>query len=622
MAVVKKAKIIRKVLPKSPTDIQGFDEITGGGLPKGRPTLVCGGAGCGKTLFAMEFLVRGATVFNEPGIFISFEETAKELTSNVVSLGFDLEKLVKQKKIWLEHIDVERGEINNNGEYDLQGLFVRIHNAVETIGAKRVVLDTIESLFSALPNPTVLRTELRRLFSWLKKKKVTAIITGERGNGTLTRQGLEEYVSDCVILLDHRVTDQSSIRRLRIVKYRGSTHGTNEYPFLIDEDGFSVLPVTSLGLNHISLSQRISSGIPRLDTMLSGKGYYRGSTILVSGSAGTGKTSLAAQFVEAACKRGERVLYFSFEESPSQFIRNMSSIGIYLEPWVNKGLLNFYATRPTLHGLEHHLTTSIKLIDKIKPQIVILDPIDAFVMGGNQTEVKIMLLRLVDYLKMRNITAFFASLSNAGENQELTDMAISSLIDTWLLLRDIEIGGERNRGLYILKSRGMSHSNQIREFKLTNNGIELLDVYVGPEGVLTGSARLAQETKDAADRLLRQQEITRKHFGIERKREVMEAQIVVLRSDFESEKSEALKIISIETARNERFTEDMANMSKSRKGDIETTQTKGKKIMSKGQNSKKGAKKAPAKTMQEKKNDKRDKKSGTSKQDPLNISKK
>ncbi len=560
-------KFQRKSLPKSPTSIQGLDEITGGGLPKGRPTLICGGAGCGKTLFAMEFLVRGATLYNEPGVFISFEETEKELTANVASLGFDLNHLVERKKIWLEHIYVERGEIEQSGEYDLKGLFVRIHRAIESIGAKRVVLDTIESLFSALPNSTVVRTELRRLFGWLKKKGVTTIITGEKGNGTLTRQGLEEYVSDCVILLDHRVTDQSSIRRLRIVKYRGSTHGTNEYPFLIDEDGFSVLPVTSLGLDHNSSKERISTGIPRLDTMLSGKGYYRGSTVLVSGTAGTGKTSLAAQFVEAACKRGERVLYFAFEESPSQFMRNMSSIGIHLEPWVKKGLLHFHATRPTLHGLEHHLTTTIKLITKVEPQIVILDPIDAFVIGGNQTEVKIMLLRLVDFLKMRNITAMFASLTNGGENQELTDMAISSLIDTWLLLRDIEIGGERNRGLYILKSRGMAHSNQIREFILTDHGIELLDVYVGPEGVLTGSARLSQEAKNDAEQLSRQQEIEHKKSGIELKRAAMEAQIVVLKSEFKAEESETLKLIEMEKANTKKFAEDQAKMAKSRKAD-------------------------------------------------------
>jgi len=574
----KEAQIQRKVLPKSPTSIQGFDEITGGGLPKGRPTLVCGGAGCGKTLFAMEFLVRGATIYNEPGVFISFEETAKELTANVASLGFDLDHLVEQKKIWLEHIDVARGEIEQTGEYDLKGLFVRIHSAIESIGAKRVVLDTIESLFTVLPNAAIVRTELRRLFGWLKKKGVTAIVTGERGNGTLTRQGLEEYVSDCVILLDHRVIDQSSIRRLRIVKYRGSTHGTNEYPFLIDEDGFSVLPVTSLGLDYFSSFERISTGIPRLDTMLSGKGYYHGSTILVSGTAGTGKTSIAAQFVEAACKRGERVLFFTYEESPNQIERNMSSIGINLEPWRKKGLLKFHATRPTLYGLENHLTTSINLINKFVPDIVILDPINAFVLGENQTEVNTMLVRLVDFLKMKRITAFFTNLASADTNMENTDTYISSLIDTWLLLRDIEIGGERNRGLYILKSRGMAHSNQIREFKLTNNGIELLDVYVGPEGVLTGSARLSRETKDQAEQLLRQQEIARKQFGIERKRESMEAQIVVLRSEFEAEKSEALKVIGIETAINERFSVDKEKMAKSRAGDVETKKVKKKKF--------------------------------------------
>jgi circadian clock protein KaiC len=560
-------KFKRKSLPKSPTNIHGLDEVTGGGLPKGRPTLICGGAGCGKTLFAMEFLVRGATVYNEPGVFISFEESEKELIANVTSMGFDLNKLIKQKKIWLEHINVERNNIEQSGDYDLEALFVRIHYAIESIGAKRVVLDTLESLYNELSDTLVLRSALRKLFSWLKKKGVTTIVTAERGDGTFTRNGLEEYVSDCVILLDHRVSDQSSIRRLRIVKYRGSTHGTNEYPFLIDEDGFSVLPVTSIGLDYFSSTERISTGIPRLDTMLSGKGYFKGSTVLVSGSAGTGKTSIAAQFMEAACKRGERVLYFTFEESPNQLVRNMLSIGIDLEPWVRKGLLQFQATRPTLYGLETHLTTSIKLINKNKPDIVIFDPINGFVIGENQSEVKTMLLRLVDFLKMKKVTAFFTSLTSSNETMEPSDIYISSLIDTWLLLRDIEIGGERNRGLYVLKSRGMAHSNQIREFKLTNNGIELLDVYVGAHGVLTGSARLSQETKDDAEQLLRQQEIGSKQFSLERKREAMEAQIIVLRSEFEADESEALKIIGIEKARNETFTQDKIKMAESRTSD-------------------------------------------------------
>lgn len=561
-------KFKRSTLPKSPTSIQGLDEITGGGLPKGRPTLVCGGAGCGKTLFAMEFLVRGATKYKEPGVFISFEETEKELTANVASLGFDLNKLVEQKKIWLEHIHLVRDDIEQSGEYDLEALFIRIHYAIESIGAKRVVLDTLETLFSGLPNPQILRAELHRLFRWLKKKGVTTILTAERGEGTLTLQGLEEYASDCVILLDHRVSNQSSIRRLRIVKYRGSTHGTNEYPFLIDEDGFSVLPESSLSLNNTTSTERISTGIPRLDTMLSGKGYFKGSTVLVSGTAGTGKTSIAAQFVEAACKRGDRVLYFTFEESPNQLMRNMGSIGIILEPWVKKGILQFHATRPTLYGLETHLTTSIKLINQFKPDVVVLDPINAFVVGENRTEVKTLLLRLVDFLKMKRVTAFFTSLSSASDNMEESDVYVSSLIDTWLLVRDIEIGGERNRGLYVLKSRGMAHSNQIREFRLTNHGIELLDVYVGAEGVLTGSARLSQEAKDAAEQLLRQQEIGIKQFGLERKREAMEAQIVVLRSEFEAEQSESLKVIGIEKARNERFTQDKLKMAKSRRGDV------------------------------------------------------
>jgi circadian clock protein KaiC len=575
--IKKTSEFQRKALPKSPTSIQGLDEITGGGLPKGRPTLICGGAGCGKTLFAMEFIVRGATKFNEPGVFISFEETEKDLTANVASLGFDLDSLVKHKKIWLENIRIERNEIEQSGEFDLEALFIRIHHAIESINAKRVVLDSVEILFAGLPDRHILRAELQRLLRWLKKKGITTIITAERGEGSLTRSGLEEYISDCVILLDHRVNDQSSIRRLRIVKYRGSTHGTNEYPFLIDENGFSVLPVTSLGLNYFTSDERISTGIPRLDTMLSGKGYFRGSTVLVSGTAGTGKTSIAAQFVESACKRKERVLYFTFEESPGQLIRNMCSIGINLEPWVKKGLLQFHATRPTLYGLETHLTTSIKLINEFKPSLVILDPINAFVMGENQTEVKTMLLRLVDFLKMKRCTAFFTSLTSAGENIEISDVYIASLIDTWLLLRDIEIGGERNRGLYVLKSRGMAHSNQIREFKLTDNGIELLDVYVGPEGVLTGSARLSQETKDEAEQLLRKQEIGRKQFALERRREAKEAQIVLLQSEFDAEESEALKLIGIEKARNDRFIQDKAKMAKSRKGDVYIKKTMLKK---------------------------------------------
>jgi circadian clock protein KaiC len=558
---------VRKVLPKAPTNIHGLDEITGGGLPKGRPTLVCGGAGCGKTLLAMEFLVHGATKFKEPGVFISFEETEQELTANVASLGFDVAGLVKRKKLWLEHIHIDRGEIEQSGAYDLEGLFIRIHYAIESIGAKRVVLDTVESLFSGLPSPHILRAELRRLLRWLKNKGVTTIVTAERGQGELTREGLEEYVSDCVILLDHRVHDQSSIRRLRIVKYRGSTHGTNEYPFLIDEDGFSVLPVTSLGLNYSSSSERISSGIPRLDSMLTGKGFFRGSTVLASGTAGTGKTSLASQFAESACKKRKRVLFFTFEESPEQLVRNMRSIGIDLAPWMKKGLLQFHAARPTHCGLETHLATSIKLIENFAPDVVVLDPINAFVMGENQRDVKTMLLRLVDYLKMKGITAFFTSLTAGDGAVEITDVYVSSLIDTWLLLRDIEIGGERNRGLYVLKSRGMEHSNQIREFRLTDQGIELLDVYVGPGGVLTGSARLSQEAEDDAVQSLQLQDIVRKQVALERKREAMEAQIVLLRSEFEAEKSEALKVINIEKAKRERFAQDRARMAKSRKGD-------------------------------------------------------
>ena len=564
----------RPQLPKAPTGIQGLDEITGGGLPQGRPTLVCGGAGCGKTLLAMEFLVRGATQFNEPGVFMAFEEAAKDLTQNVASLGFDLKDLVARKKMVLDFVYIERSEIEESGEYDLEGLFIRLGAAIDAIGAKRVVLDTIESLFSGLPNPLILRAELRRLFRWLKDKGVTAIITGESGEGTLTRHGLEEYVSDCVIVLDHRVTEQTSSRRMRVVKYRGSTHGTNEYPFLIDEDGISVLPITSLSLQQTSSTQRIPSGIARLDAMLGGAGYYRGSSVLVSGTAGTGKTSLAAHFSDAACRRGERVLYFCFEESPSQIMRNMRSIGIDLEPWVKKGLLQFHANRPSFAGLEAHLAMKHKVINAFKPQVVILDPLNSFVFGGNETEVKAMLIRLVDFLKTKQITGFFTNLTAGGGALEQSEVAISSLIDTWLLVRDIEIGGERNRGMYILKSRGMAHSNQIREFLLTDHGVELRDVYVGESGVLTGSARLAQEAQEKAAMTTRNQEVELRRVELERKRMSLEAQIAALRAEFAVEETASLKIIGQEKAEKAQLAQERVDMGLSRKADTQQNKPK------------------------------------------------
>jgi circadian clock protein KaiC len=556
-----------KQLPKSPTGIQGLDEITGGGLPKGRPTLICGSAGCGKTLLAMEFLVRGATQFNEPGVFMAFEETEKDLTQNVASLGFDLDDLIKRKKMVLDYVYIERSEIEETGEYDLEGLFVRLEQAIDSIGAKRVVLDTIESLFSGLPNPLILRAELRRLFRWLKDKGVTAIITGERGEETLTRQGLEEYVSDCVIVLDHRVNDQVSSRRMRVVKYRGSTHGTNEYPFLIDENGFSVLPITSLGLQQAVSTQRILTGIPRLDAMLGGAGYYRGSSVLVSGTAGTGKSSLAAHFIEAACSRGERALYFAFEESPNQIMRNMRSIGINLAPWVKQGLLQFQANRPSFSGLEMHLTMMHKAVNAFKPQVVVVDPLNSFVVAGNETEVKAMLMRLVDFLKMNQVTGFFTSLTSGNGALERTDVAISSLIDTWLLLRDIEIGGERNRGLSILKSRGMAHSNQIREFLLTDHGAELRDVYVGAGGVLTGSARLAQEAQEKAADTIRAQEMEHLQLELESKRRTLEAQIAAMRAEFEVQETQILKTIKQKQVREAQLAQEGMEMGQSRKAD-------------------------------------------------------
>ncbi len=556
-----------RALPKAPTGIQGLDEVTGGGFPQGRPTLVCGSAGAGKTLLAMEFLVRGSTQYNEPGVFMAFEESAEDLTKNVRSLGFDLDELIQQKKLAIDFVQIDRNEIDETGDYDLEGLFIRLAAAIDGIGAKRVVLDTIENLFAGLQNEGILRGELRRLFRWLKDRGVSAIITAERGEGALTRHGLEEYVSDCVILLDHRVVDQISTRRLRVVKYRGTAHGTNEYPFLIDEDGFSVLPVTSLGLQHDVSEERISSGIPRLDTMLGGDGFYRGSTVLISGTAGTGKTSLSAHFVDAACRRGERCLYFSFEESPGQLIRNMKSIGLNLEPWVKKDLLRFHSSRATLYGLEMHLAIIHKIVQEFQPQVVVLDPVGSLIQAGNRRDAHVMLIRLIDFLKSRAITAFLTNLTGGGDAVEKTDVEISSIVDSWLFVRDIELGGERNRALYVLKSRGMAHSNQLREFLLTDHGVDLLDVYVGPEGVLTGSSRISQESRENASALARRQETERRHRERMRKRQALEARIEALRKEFEAEEDEASTLISDEASQEELITEGMEAMARSRQAD-------------------------------------------------------
>jgi circadian clock protein KaiC len=540
-SVSNKRTTLKKTLPKTPSGIAGLDEITEGGLPKGRPTLICGAAGSGKTLFAIEFIVRGALNYKEPGVFMAFEEKSDELAINVASLGFDLEKLQKQNLIKLDHVHIDRSEIEETGEYDLDGLFIRLGHAIDSIGAKRVVLDTIENLFSGLGNETILRAELRRLFGWLKEKGVTAIITGEKGDGILTRQGLEEYVSDCVILLEHRVCNQISTRLLRIIKYRGSIHGTNEYPFLIDEDGISVLPITSLTLEAPTSTQRISTGMPTLDNMLEGKGFYRGSSILVSGPAGTGKTSIAVSFVNAACQRKERCLYFAFEESTQQIIRNMKSIGMNLQEHIDNGFLKINASRPTLYGLEMHLVSIYKKIIEFKPKVVIIDPITNLVTIGQLRDVKATLIRLIDFLQKEQITVMFTALTLNTAIGEQTDEGVSSMVDAWIQVKELELNGERNRGMYIIKSRGMGHSNQVREFVINNNGLELVDVFLGPDGILTGSAREAQQLNEVTGEVIRSHALSRKDREIERKRMVLEARIASLREEFESVQEELNK---------------------------------------------------------------------------------
>lgn len=549
---------------KSPTGIRGLDEVTQGGLPQGRPTLLCGSAGCGKTLFGMTFLYNGVVEYNEPGVFLAFEEQPEDLIKNVGSLDYDIEKLIAEKKLAIDHVEIERTKIAESGEYDLEGLFIRLGFAIDSIGAKRVVVDTVETLFSGLENEQLLRSELRRLFEWLKSKGVTAIITGERGEGTLTRYGLEEYVADCVILLDNRVQDQLSTRRLRIVKYRGSAHGTNEYPFIIDEQGVTVMPITSSGLAHDASTERLPSGIPDLDQMLEGKGYYKGSSILVSGMAGSGKSTLAAHFVDATCASDHRCIFFAMEESPRQIIRNTRSIGIDLQKWVDKKLLRFRARRPSLFGLETHLATMYRDVTEFEPTAVIIDPMSALMNAGATGDVHSMVLRLVDFLKARGVTALFTNLGvTAGENAA-TEIQISSLMDTWLLLYNRESNGEHNRQLYLLKSRGMAHSNQVREFIMSSEGIKLREAYVGPEGVVTGSARLAQEAKDKAAVLIREQEMERRSRELQRKRREIAAQIEALQAQLANEEAEQALLDREGTAREDQLAADRVAMGVSR----------------------------------------------------------
>lgn len=553
-------------LEKTPSGTSGLDDVLHGGFPTGRPSLVCGSAGAGKTLLGMQFLVRGALEHGEPGVFIAFEERLEDLRANVASLGFDLADLEHRGLLSIDHVRVDPTEIVENGEYDLSGLFLRLELAIDTVGAKRVVIDTLETLFGGLQNANIVRAEMKRLFDWLKEKGVTAIITAERGGDSLTRNGLEEYVSDCVLVLDHRVVNQISTRRLRVVKYRGSAHGTNEYPFLINEHGITVMPVTNAGLSHVASDERVSTGVDALDEMLGGDGVFRGSTVLLTGTAGSGKSSVAAHFADAACRRGERALYFSFEESPHQIIRNMRSIGLNLEQWIEAGLLRFAASRPTSHGIETHLSLIHRNVEDFEPTVVVLDPASNLLSAGNRQDAHALLLRLVDSLKSKGITAFLTTLTAGGEAIEGTNVEISSIVDTWLLLKMIELSGERNRGLYILKSRGMPHSNQIREFNLTDDGIELVDVYTGPEGVLTGSARTAQEARELAEKAERRDRIEQARRALERLERLHKERLATVEDQYESEAADLRVTIRSLEAEDARLESDRRVMTRARQG--------------------------------------------------------
>jgi circadian clock protein KaiC len=535
MVLKNKQKAANLKLTKAPSGINGFDEVTDGGLPKNRPTIICGNTGSGKTVISMEFLVKGALKYNEPGVFMSFEETKDELATNMESLHFDLGSLIKKKKIYIEYLDIDKSQNVEAGTYDLEGLFVRLQSAIASIGAKRVVLDSLDALFYGLDNNAI-RPEIKRLFRWLKEKKVTAIITSESDNGFSTKNGLEQYVADCVIALDNRTVNQTTTRRIKIVKMRGSLHGINEYPFSIDLNGISVLPLTSQLANQSLSTVRISSGVKDLDGMLDGKGFFEGSSILVSGSAGTGKTSIAISLINATCIKKIPGLYCAFEESSSQITRNMRSIGLDIEPYIKSGVLKMYSSRPTIQNLELHLIAIQKIIEEFGPKIIVLDPITNLISEGINTEIRQMLAHFVDFLKSKNITVLFtAAITLETVKSNPSDEGISAMVDTWILVRDIETNSERNRGIYILKSRGMNHSTQVREFVITDDGLSLLPIYISAEGILTGSAKLEHTLQKEEQHKLLQNEIKGRKSEIEKKRKVLKENIALLKTNFESE---------------------------------------------------------------------------------------
>lgn len=546
---------------KTPSGIAGFDQITGGGLPKGRSTLVCGGPGSGKTIFAVEFLVRGAEL-GEPGVFLAFEESSQDIASNVASLGFDLAKLQSEKLLVLDHVELDPAEIEETGGYSLDGLFVRLAYAIESVGAKRVAIDTLEVLFSSLKDAATVRADTHRLFRFLKEKGITAVVTAEAGTHSLTRMGLEEYVSDCVISLTQSLYDQSITRYLRVVKYRGSTHGTNEYPFLIDHAGFSVVPATSLQLDYTVNDERVSSGVPGLDSMLGGAGFFRTSTVLVSGSAGSGKSILAANLANATCSRGERCLYFAFEESPGQIVRNMRSVGIDLKHWLDDGKLQLRSNRPSLYGLEMHLAAMYRAVEEFEPRTVILDPISAFSSAGSTHQIKAMLVRLFDWLKTRQVTGLVTCLKT-GDDDDAT-VGISSLIDTWLEVRELELSGERNRTLYLLKSRGMRHSNQVRELLISDTGISLADVVHGPSGVLLGSAKASDTARQTREQQAMNEDAERHERLLEAKREALEARVTALRAEYAAEEEQTRRKLQSSFATAQSARDDLDSISRTR----------------------------------------------------------
>ena len=517
------------------TGVKGLDDVLGGGIPQGHAMLLVGKPGTGKSILSMEYLLHGIELHKENGVYISFEESEKQIISNAASFGWKFEEMVKKNKLAISYIDMQPEQMRTVGDYDLSALILRVKGAIKKVNARRVVIDGINNLLSTFDDERIIRSDLLRLIREIKEVNATIFITGERGHDSWSKMGFEEYLADGLMHLDNRTDGNYQTREIQVVKCRGINHYTGKSPFIINSEGMSIRPLITADFDYKVLKSRVSTGIADIDNMLGGKGLYRGSTVYITGPSGAGKTSISSSFANGACSRGERALFLAFEESSDQIIRNMKSIGLSLDKWVNEKLLYFYTARATTNSLEGHLDNIMTMVREVEPTCVVLDPISAFRPIANENETKLMLIRLNDYLRARKITTVFTALSSDGEYSEHADVQLSSIADTWIVVRIMDYKGERNNVMQLMKSRGMSHSRQMKEMYFTGNGLKLQNVYQGPEGVLTGAARIGQEKYEKLKEARNVIEIDKNRKKIERKKSLLEASIEALKHEYEEE---------------------------------------------------------------------------------------